>query len=167
MINVREMGTIETVKIDFPDGANVILGYSHFIKTIEDLEEIIRTVRPDAIYAIGFSEASGDRLVRYEGNDSSLIDIAIKNINRIGAGHTFIIILKNVFPIAILNQIKQCREVGRIFAATANPLDVIVYREGDRAGVLGVLDGFSPVGTENDADREKRKELLRRIGYKK
>ncbi|MGP6239576.1 adenosine-specific kinase [Cuniculiplasma sp. SKW4] len=160
------MEHIESVKIDFPDGCNVILGYSHFIKTVEDLVEIVRTSRPDAIYAVAFSEASGERLIRYEGNDKDLINYAISNIKNIGAGHTFLIILKNVFPIAILNQIKQCQEVGRIFAATANPLEVIVIRKEDRAGILGVIDGFSPLGIENDQDKEKRKELLRRIGYK-
>jgi hypothetical protein len=160
------MEGIETVKIEFPEGTNVILGYSHFIKTVEDLVEIIRTSRPDAIYAVAFSEASGDRLIRYEGNDKELIDKSIENIKNIGAGHTFLIILKNVFPIAILNQIKQCQEVGRIFAATANPLEVVIYRKGEGAGILGVIDGFTPLGIEKEPDREKRRDLLRKIGYK-
>lgn len=160
------MEGIETVKIEFPEGTNVILGYSHFIKTVEDLVEIIRTSRPDAIYAVAFSEASGDRLIRYEGNDKELIDKSIENIKNIGAGHTFLIILKNVFPIAILNQIKQCQEVGRIFAATANPLEVLIYRKGEGAGILGVIDGFTPLGIEKEPDREKRRDLLRKIGYK-
>ena len=160
------MEGIETVKIEFPEGTNVILGYSHFIKTVEDLVEIIRTSRPDAIYAVAFSEASGDRLIRYEGNDKELIDKSIENIKNIVAGHTFLIILKNVFPIAILNQIKQCQEVGRIFAATANPLEVVIYRKGEGAGILGVIDGFTPLGIEKEPDREKRRDLLRKIGYK-
>ena len=160
------MEGIDTVKIEFPEGTNVILGYSHFIKTVEDIVEIILTSRPDAIYAVAFSEASGDRLIRYEGNDKELIDKSIENIKNIGAGHTFLIILKNVFPIAILNQIKQCQEVGRIFASTANPLEVLVYRKDERAGILGVIDGFGPIGVEGEQDKEKRRDLLRKIGYK-
>ncbi len=161
------MGNLETVKIDFPEDSNVILGYSHFIKTVEDLEEIIKTSRPDAIYAIVFSEASGERLIRYEGNDEGLIKIGIDNIRKLGCGHTFLIILKNVFPISILNQIKACQEVGRIFAATANPLYAVIYREAERAGILGVIDGYSPVGVETEQDKEKRRALIRKIGYKK
>ncbi len=161
------MSQIEEVKLDFPEGCNVILGYSHFIKTVEDLTEIIATSRPDASYAIAFSEASGDRLVRWDGNNKKLIDIATENIKRIGAGHTFLIILENVFPISILNQIKNCQEVGRIFAATSNPLYVLVYRNKQGGGVVGVVDGYSPLGIESEADIEKRISLLRRIGYKK
>ena len=161
------MSQVEEVKLDFPDGCNVILGYSHFIKTVEDLTEIIATTRPDASFAIAFSEASGERLIRWDGNNKKLIDIAVENIKKIGAGHTFLIILENVFPISIMNQIKNCQEVGRIFAATSNPLYVLVYRNMQGGGVVGVVDGYSPLGTENEVDIEKRKSLLRRIGYKK
>ncbi len=161
------MSQVEEVKLDFPDGCNVILGYSHFIKTVEDLTEIIATTRPDASFAIAFSEASGERLIRWDGNNKKLIDIAVENIKKIGAGHTFLIILENVFPISIMNQIKNCQEVGRIFAATSNPLYVLVYRNVQGGGVVGVVDGYSPLGTENEVDIEKRKSLLRRIGYKK
>ena len=161
------MSQVEEVKLDFPDGCNVILGYSHFIKTVEDLTEIIATTRPDASFAIAFSEASGERLIRWDGNNKKLIDIAVENIKKIGAGHTFLIILENVFPISIMNQIKNCQEVGRIFAATSNPLYVLVYRNIQGGGVVGVVDGYSPLGIENEVDIDKRKSLLRRIGYKK
>ena len=161
------MSQVEEVKLDFPDGCNVILGYSHFIKTVEDLTEIIATTRPDASFAIAFSEASGERLIRWDGNNKKLIDIAVENIKKIGAGHTFLIILENVFPISIMNQIKNCQEVGRIFAATSNPLYVLVYRNMQGGGVVGVVDGYSPLGVENEVDIDKRKSLLRRIGYKK
>ncbi len=161
------MSQVEEVKLDFPDGCNVILGYSHFIKTVEDLTEIIATTRPDASFAIAFSEASGERLIRWDGNNKKLIDIAVENVKRIGAGHTFLIILENVFPISIMNQIKNCQEVGRIFAATSNPLYVLVYRNMQGGGVMGVVDGYSPLGVENEVDIDKRKSLLRRIGYKK
>jgi hypothetical protein len=161
------MSQVEEVKLDFPDGCNVILGYSHFIKTVEDLTEIIATTRPDASFAIAFSEASGERLIRWDGNNKKLIDIAVENVKRIGAGHTFLIILENVFPISIMNQIKNCQEVGRIFAATSNPLYVLVYRNMQGGGVVGVVDGYSPLGVENEVDIDKRKSLLRRIGYKK
>lgn len=161
------MAQVEEVMLDFPDGCNVILGYSHFIKTVEDLTEIIATTRPDASFAIAFSEASGERLIRWDGNNKKLIDIAVENIKKIGAGHTFLIILENVFPISIMNQIKNCQEVGRIFAATSNPLYVLVYRNIQGGGVVGVVDGYSPLGIENEVDIDKRKSLLRRIGYKK
>ena len=161
------MAQVEEVMLDFPDGCNVILGYSHFIKTVEDLTEIIATTRPDASFAIAFSEASGERLIRWDGNNKKLIDIAVENIKKIGAGHTFLIILENVFPISIMNQIKNCQEVGRIFAATSNPLYVLVYRNMQGGGVVGVVDGYSPLGIENEVDIDKRKSLLRRIGYKK
>ena len=161
------MAQVEEVMLDFPDGCNVILGYSHFIKTVEDLTEIIATTRPDVSFAIAFSEASGERLIRWDGNNKKLIDIAVENIKKIGAGHTFLIILENVFPISIMNQIKNCQEVGRIFAATSNPLYVLVYRNIQGGGVVGVVDGYSPLGIENEVDIDKRKSLLRRIGYKK
>ncbi|MCL4350080.1 MAG: adenosine-specific kinase [Candidatus Thermoplasmatota archaeon] len=161
------MPNIEEVKIDFPEGCNVILGYSHFIKTVEDLYEIIVTTRPDAKFAIAFSEASSERLIRYDGNSKELIDIAVGNMKKLSAGHTFLIILENVFPISILNQIKACQEIGRIFAATANPLYALVYRNKQGGGIVGVIDGMSPLGVEDNTAKENRKDLLRKIGYKK
>ncbi|MEM0139129.1 MAG: adenosine-specific kinase [Ferroplasma sp.] len=157
---------LDYIDIIKPDDANIILGYSHFIKTIEDLNEIIKTTIPGSEYAIGFSEASGDRLIRYEGNSEELINYAINNIKNISAGHTFIIILRKAYPINILNQIKMCQEVGSIFAATSNPIKVIVARMEGGNAILGVADGYSPLGTETQADKEKRRKFLRDIGYK-
>ncbi len=157
---------IEEINIEIPENSNIILGYSHFIKTVEDLNEIIKTTIPDSRYAVVFSEASGERLIRYEGNDKSLIDSGIENIKKISSGHTFIILLKNAYPINVLNAIKMCQEVGNIFAATANPLKVIVAKTENGNAILGVSDGFSPLGVETEKDKEKRRKLLRDIGYK-
>ena len=157
---------IITVEIEKPDGVNVILGYSHFIKTVEDINEIIKTIIPGCEYAIVFSEASGDKLIRYEGNSQELIDYGINNIKAISAGHTFIILLKNAFPISILPQLKMSQEVGTIFAATANPLKVILAKTENTNAIIGIADGYSPVGVEQDSDKEKRRKLLRDIGYK-
>lgn len=157
---------MELISLEIPGESNIILGYSHFIKTVEDLNEIIKTTIPNANYSIVFSEASGKRLIRYEGNDAAMIASGLKNIRNLACGHTFLIILGNAFPINILNQVKQCQEVGRIFAATANPVKVIVAREGEDGGILGVIDGSSPLGTETDGDKEERRKFLRAIGYK-
>ena len=160
------MVSTEIVDIELPIDSNVILGYSHFIKTVEDLNEIIATHAPHAKYAIAFSEASGERLIRWEANDDDLRGRAIDAISKLSAGHTFLIFLKNAFPIAILNQIKNCQEVGRIFAATANPLSVIIAKSERGNGILGVIDGSSPVGVENEENKNKRRKFLRDIGYK-
>jgi adenosine/AMP kinase len=157
---------ITAVEIEKPDGVNVILGYSHFIKTVEDLNEIIKTTIPGCEYAIVFSEASGDKLIRYEGNNTELIDAGIKNIKNISSGHTFMILLKNAFPINILPQLKMSQEVGTIFAATANPLKVIVAKTENTNAIIGVADGYSPAGVEIGSDKEKRRKFLRDIGYK-
>ncbi|MHB1708842.1 MAG: adenosine-specific kinase [Thermoplasmataceae archaeon] len=161
--------TVETysVPLDFPEGTNAILGYSHFIKTVEDLTEIISTAVPGAKFGIAFSEASGDKLVRYDGTDAELEKIAVDNILRISAGHTFMIILKNLYPINVLNAIKGCQEVGSIFAATSNPVEVILAKGTRGNGVIGVVDGFSPVGVENENDKNTRRKFLREINYKK
>lgn len=160
------MVSMEIVEIDMPENSNVIIGYSHFIKTVEDLNEIVKTHVPQAEYAIAFSEASGDRLIRFEGNDHELLDYAIDSLKKISAGHTFIIFLRKVFPIAILNQVKNCQEVGRIFAATANPLSVVIAKAERGNAVLGVVDGYSPMGVEDEEHKNKRRKLLRDIGYK-
>ncbi len=157
---------IKEINIDKPEDSNVILGYSHFIKTVEDLSEIVVTSVPGCKFGLAFSEASGERLVRFDGNDKELIDMAIKNIINLKSGHTFIIIIRNAYPINMLNAIKMCQEVGSIFAATANPLSVIVYEGNNGNGILGVIDGFSPLGIEDETAKEKRKKLLRDIGYK-
>lgn len=157
---------IKSVKIKIPDGANIIFGQTHFIKTAEDLYEIIATAVPQAKFGIAFTEASGPCLIRKEGNDTELIDICVKNLQDIGAGHVFCIILKNAFPINILNAVKNCPEVCSIYCATANPVEVIIVETGQGRGILGVIDGFSPKGVETDSDKAHRKEFLRKIGYK-
>lgn len=157
---------IKTVKIDIPDGCNIILGQTHFIKTAEDLYEIIATTVPQAKFGIGFTEASGPCLIRTEGNDNGLINTCVKNLQTISAGHVFCILLKDAFPINILNHIKNCPEVCKIYCATANPLQVIVASTEQGNGVMGVVDGFSPKGVEGSEDKKHRKEFLRKIGYK-
>ncbi|MCL4340671.1 MAG: adenosine-specific kinase [Candidatus Thermoplasmatota archaeon] len=156
----------ETVDLTVPSGSNIILGYSHFIKTVEDLMEIVNTTIGNCRYGIAFSEASGERLIRFEGNDSKLIEHAVENLKKIASGHTFIIIMKDAYPISILNQIKLCQEVGTVFAATANPIKVILAKSQNGNGVMGVIDGFSPLGVEAEKDKINRRELLRKIGYK-
>jgi adenosine/AMP kinase len=157
---------LTTIKIDIPEDCNVILGQTHFIKTAEDLYEIVVTTVPQATFGIAFTEASGPCLIRTEGNDESLIASCIKTLQSIGAGHVFCIYLKNAFPINILNQIKNCPEVCRIFCATANPLEVVVASTALGRGIMGVIDGSSPKGVETLEDKAKRKEFLRKIGYK-
>jgi adenosine/AMP kinase len=158
---------LSTVRVDIPEGCNIILGQTHFIKTAEDLYEIIATTVPQAKFGLAFSEASGPCLIRTEGNDEALIAAAATVLNSLGAGHVFCIYLKNAFPINVLNPIKNCPEVCRIFCATANPLEVVVGSTGQGKGVLGVIDGESPKGVETPADREQRKAFLRKIGYKR
>ncbi|MDP2157944.1 MAG: adenosine-specific kinase [Nitrospirota bacterium] len=157
---------ITSVQLDIPEDCNVILGQTHFIKTAEDLYEILATTVPQAQFGIAFNEASGPCLIRTEGNDSSLIDVCVKNLQAVGAGHVFCILLKNAFPINILNQVKNCPEVCRIFCATANPVEVITAESSQGKGVLGVIDGFSPRGIETSEDKAHRNEFLRKIGYK-
>ncbi len=156
----------KAVKIDIPEGCNLILGQTHFIKTAEDLYEIIATSVPQAKFGIAFTEASGPCLIRTEGNDSELIDVCARNLQEIGAGHVFCILLKNAYPINVLTQIKTCPEVCMVFCATANPLEVIVATTTQGSGVMGVVDGFSPKGVERPEDKAHRKEFLRKIGYK-
>lgn len=157
---------IKTVKIDIPENCNIILGQTHFIKTAEDLYEVIVTTVPHARFGIAFTEASGPCLIRTEGNDKELVDICGKNLQKLGAGHVFCILLKEVYPINVLNQIKNCQEVCRIFCATANPVEVIIAVTPQGNGVLGVVDGFAPKGIETAEDKAHRKEFLRKIGYK-
>jgi len=154
------------VKVDIPEGCNIILGQTHFIKTAEDLYEIIATTVPQAKFGVAFTEASGPCLIRMEGNDEELINSCVKTLQSIGAGHVFCLYLKNAFPVNVLTPIKNCPEVCRIFCATANPLEVVVASSPEGKGILGVIDGFSPKGVETPADRTQRKEFLRKIGYK-
>lgn len=158
---------LANVAVDFPEGANVILGQSHFIKTVEDLYEAIVNTNPGIQFGLAFNEASGPCLTRADGNNQALIECAVANAQKIGAGHMFIIVLQGGFPINVLGRIKQVPEVVNIFAATANPLEVIVAQSGPGRGILGVVDGYKPKGVEGPEDVQARKDFLRKIGYKR
>lgn len=158
---------IELVDIDFPEGCNIILGQSHFIKTVEDLYEAVIGTVPGARFGLAFSESSGPRLIRSDGSDLELKSIAEKNLLKLGCGHTFLIVLNGVFPIQILNQVKNVPEVCSIYCATANPLQVIVGRSRQGGGVMGIIDGEPPLAVEIEEDIENRIELMKRIGYKR
>ncbi len=162
-----EQPRLYVVEIPVPEGVNVILGQAHFIKTLEDLYEALVTSVPGIRFGIAFCEASQRRLIRYEGNDKELIDLAIEAAKRIAAGHVFVIYIKDAWPINVLNTIKNVQEVVTVFAATANPLQVIVAETNQGRGVLGVIDGFTPIGVETEKDIEERRAFLRKIGYKK
>jgi adenosine/AMP kinase len=153
-------------RLEIPEGCNVIFGQTHFIKTVEDLYEIIVGAVPNAKFGIGFCESSGHCLVRGEGNDEALKEAAMENAMKTGAGHTFIILLKDAFPINILNAVKMCQEVCAVFCASANPVEVILAQSEQGRGVLGVIDGFSPKGIEKEDGITWRKELLRKFRYK-
>lgn len=155
------------VRVDMPEDCNVIIGQSHFIKTVEDLYEVMVTGVPGASFGLAFNEASGACLVRSEGNDEALRAHAVATAQAIGAGHTFVLFLKKAFPINVLNAVKNCPEVCRIFCATANALEVVVAASAQGRGIVGVIDGSSPKGVEQEADRQWRKEFLRKIGYKR
>jgi len=157
---------LEVVKVDVPEGVNVILGQSHFIKTVEDLHEVLVNSVPGIKFGLAFNEASGPCLVRASGNDEELKNLAVENALRIGCGHAFIIYIRDAYPINVLNAIKHVPEVCRIFAATANPLQVIVAETEQGRGILGVVDGFKTKGVETPEDVRARKEFLRKIGYK-
>jgi hypothetical protein len=155
-----------TVKVDVPENCNVILGMAHFIKTVEDLYEALINAVPNIKFGIGFCESSGPCLVRHEGNDEELRQLAAKKAFEISCGHSFIIYLKNAYPINVLDKIKKVPEMCTIHAATANPLEVIVAETQQGRGIVGVVDGFASEGIETQEDIKKRKEFLRKIGYK-
>ncbi len=157
---------LKVVKIKKPEDVNIILGQSHFIKTVEDLYEALVSSSPQIKFGLGFCESSGACLVRSEGNDEELKRIAEDCILEIGAGHTFIITLKNAYPINVLNTIKNTSEVCSVFCATANPVSVIIAETEEGRGVLGVIDGAKPKGKESQEDIKWRKQFLRKIGYK-
>jgi len=157
---------IKTINIENPDQLNVILGHSHFIKTVEDIHEALVNTVPQIKFGLAFCEASDKRLVRWSGTDSKLIELAQKNALAIGAGHSFILFLGNAYPINILRTLNQVPEVCHIFCATANPVEVVVAESRQGRGILGVIDGFSPVGIETENDIAQRKSFLRMIGYK-
>ena len=158
---------IELIKLDFPEGCNIILGQSHFIKTVEDIYEAVSGTVPGARFGLAFSEASGPRLVRRDGTDLELRSIAEKNLMKLNCGHVFMIVLNGIFPLQILNQIKNVSEVCRIFCATENPVQVIVGRSDQGGGIMGVIDGEPPFAVEIEEDIKNRIELLKRIGYKR
>ncbi|MFA5039089.1 MAG: adenosine-specific kinase [Candidatus Omnitrophota bacterium] len=157
---------IEIVKIQKPDDVNVILGQSHFIKTVEDLYEALVNTVPGIQFGVAFCEASGDCKVRSEGTDEALKKLAVQNALALACGHSFLVFLKGSYPINILNAIKSIPEVCSIHCATANPLEVIVMETALGRGVMGVIDGAKPKGAEGEADIRWRKEFLRKIGYK-
>ena len=157
---------IKSVKIEKPEEVNLILGQSHFIKTVEDLHESLINSVPGIKFGLAFCEASGPCLVRCSGTDLELTELAKNNAYRISAGHSFIIFLKDTYPINVLNAVKAVTEVCTIFCATANPVEVVLAESEQGNGILGVIDGFSPKGIETDQDTEDRKQLLRKFGYK-
>lgn len=156
----------EVVEIENPKSVNLIIGQSHFIKTVEDLHEVLVGAMPGIKFGLAFCEASGPRLIRTSGTSSEMVKLAVKNAQKVGCGHTFYIFLENAFPINVLNAIKLVPEVVRIFCATANSVEVIVLRTKQGGGVLGVVDGGPPTKVETEKEVLHRKELLRKFGYK-
>ena len=158
---------LTAVALAQPADCNVVAGQSHFIKTVEDLAEIVVTTVPGAKFGLAFCEASGPCLVRTEGNDDELVAAAVDNATRVGAGHTFWLLLRGAYPINLLPAIKHCQEVCHVFCATANPVQVLVATSEQGRGVVGVIDGGGPRGVEGEADKAARREFLRKIGYKR
>ena len=157
---------LKIVELKWSEDCNIIVGQSHFIKTVEDIAEIMSGYVPGAQYGLAFCEASGPCLIRTAGNDEILIREAVDNALAVSAGHSFYLVMKGCFPINILSQIKNCQEVCRIFCATANPLQLIVAVSEQGNGILGVIDGSSPKGVETQEDKKSRHALLRKFGYK-
>lgn len=158
--------TTAVVPLDVPDGVNLILGQAHFVKTVEDLHEALVGSSPYLRFGVAFCEASGPRLVRRSGNDAELVDLAVRAALAVGAGHSFVVFLREGFPVNVLNQVKAVPEVCRVYCATANPVQVLVAETPQGRGVLGVVDGETPLGVETEADERARRQLLRDIGYK-
>lgn len=154
------------VRLNIPEGANLILGQAHFIKTAEDLYEIVVNTVPGAKFAVAFCEASGPCLIRVESNDDELREVAIANAEAIGAGHVFVMLVRQAYPINLLSRVRECFEVCSIFCATANPVEVVVAQTEQGRAVLGVVDGSSPKGVEGAEDANHRHEFVRAIGYK-
>ena len=157
---------LKVVKMEMPEGCNLILGQSHFIKTVEDVYEAMVTSTPTVRFGLAFCESSGERLVRVDGNDEELKKAAAENALRLGCGHSFVVLMREAYPINVLNQLKVVPEVCTIYAATANPIEVVVAETEHGRGVLGVIDGQKPVGVEGEEGVKWRKEFLRKIGYK-
>lgn len=155
-----------SVRMNVPENANLILGQSHFIKTAEDLYEVVVNTVPGAKFAVAFNEASGPCLIRVEGNDDELRAAAISNALSLGAGHAFVLLIRQAYPINLLGRVRDCFEVCAIFCATANPVEVIVIQTEQGRGILGVIDGSSPKDVEGPEDARRRHEFVRKIGYK-
>ena len=158
---------LSAVALQLPAESNLIAGQAHFIKTAEDLAEIVVTTVPGARFGLAFCEASGPCLIRTEGNDSELVGAAVANAERVAAGHAFFLLLRGAYPINLLNAIKLCPEVATVFCATANPVQALVAATEQGRGVIGVVDGFPPRGVEDESARSARREFLRKIGYKR
>ncbi|MEY9877306.1 adenosine/AMP kinase [Streptacidiphilus sp. MAP12-33] len=161
-----EAVSVEAVAVDKPEDLNVIIGQSHFVKTVEDLHEALVGTGPHLLFGLAFCEASGPRLVRRSGNDDELVSLAVANATAIGAGHCFVVFLREGYPVNVLNAIKAVPEVCGVFCATANPVQVLVAVTSAGRGVVGVVDGAPPLGVETDEDVTARRQLLRAIGYK-
>lgn len=156
-----------SVRLEIPDGANLILGQSHFIKTVEDIYEALVNTVPQMKFGIAFNEASGPCLTRSDGNDAELQAVAVRNAQALGAGHTFVVVMRDGYPVNVMGRIKDVPEVCSIFCATANPVEAIVAQSGQGRGVLGVIDGSPPKGVESADDAAARHGFLRKIGYKR
>jgi uncharacterized protein len=161
------MLNLESVRMEFPSDANIIIGQSHFIKTVEDVYEAIATTVPQAKFGLAFNESSGPCLTRSEGNDEELRSAAIQNARALAAGHVFVVLIRNAFPINVLHAVRNVPEVCNIFCATSNPVEVVIARGGQGAGVMGVIDGSAPKGIEGPDDVGARHSFLRKIGYKR
>jgi adenosine/AMP kinase len=156
-----------TVKLNVPQGINLILGQSHFIKTVEDVYETLTSSGTSIKFGIAFCESSGPALIRYDSNDKTMEDLAVDFARKLSAGHVFIVLLSNAYPINVLNRIKMLDEVANVYCATANPVEVILAETEQGRGVLGVIDGFMSQGVEGEKERKERHEFLRKIGYKR
>lgn len=158
---------LAAVRLEIPEGCNLILGQTHFIKSVEDLYEALINAVPQMKFGIAFNEASGPCLTRADGNDEGLKAAAVRNATAIAAGHIFVILMRDGYPINVLGRIKEVPEVCSIFCATANPAEAIVAQTESGRGVLGVVDGSPPLGVETGTDVQARRDFLRRIGYKR
>ncbi|HVU47785.1 MAG TPA: adenosine-specific kinase [Terracidiphilus sp.] len=161
------MTNLLIVGMEIPEGANIIIGQAHFIKTVEDIYEAVVTTAPHAKFGLAFNESSGACLIRSEGNDQTLCETAIRNAQTLAAGHVFVLMIQNAYPINLLNALRNIPEVCSIFCATANPVEVVLAKSEQGQGVLGVIDGSSPKGVEGEADIVWRHNLLREFGYKR
>jgi uncharacterized protein len=158
---------LKAVRLEIPEGVNLILGQSHFIKTVEDIYEAVVNTNPVMKFGVAFNEASGECLTRFDGNDEALQELAVRNATALAAGHTFVLVMRDGFPINVLGRIKDVPEVVNIYCATANPVEVIVAQTAQGRGVMGVIDGASPLGVEEELGKQWRHGLLRKIGYKR